>query len=135
MSARGDIENVFHRWALAYDENDPDTMAECFTEDAVLTMTIAGGDLIGPFDGREAIMGLMRDSLAAQTDQRRHLTTNIIIRAEDAASATTESYLTLIAVENGAIRVLSSGKYQDQLVKEGGEWRLSKRHIALDLPY
>lgn len=135
MSARGDIENTFHRWALAYDENDPDTMADCFTEDAVLTMTIADGDLIGPFDGREAIMGLMRDSLAAQTDQRRHITSNIIIRDEGAASATTESYLTLIAVENGAIRVLSSGKYQDELVNEGGVWRLSKRHIALDLPY
>lgn len=135
MSARGDIENTFHRWALAYDENDMDTMADCFTEDAVLSMTIAGGDLIGPFDGREAVMGLMRDSLASQTDQRRHLTTNIIIREEDDASATTESYLTLVSVENGAIRVLSSGKYQDRLVNEGGVWRLSKRHIALDLPY
>jgi 3-phenylpropionate/cinnamic acid dioxygenase small subunit len=80
-------------------------------------------------------MGLMRDSLASQTDQRRHITTNIIIRGEDATSAITESYLTLIAVENGAIRVLSSGKYQDELVNDGGVWRLSKRHIALDLPY
>ncbi|WP_395103935.1 nuclear transport factor 2 family protein [Actinomadura sp. SCN-SB] len=135
MSARGDIENTFHRWALAYDERDMDTMADCFAEDAVLTMTIADGDLIGPFDGREAIMGLMRDSLASQTDQRRHLTTNIIIHEEDATSATTESYLTLLSVENGAIRVLSSGKYQDRLVNEDGVWRLSKRHIALDLPY
>lgn len=135
MSARGDIENTFHRWALAYDENDLDTMTECFTEDAVLTMRIGDGDLVGPFDGREAVMGLMRDSLATQTDQRRHITTNIIIRSEDATSATTESYLTLVAVENGAIRVLSSGKYQDELVKDGGVWRLSKRHIALDLPY
>ncbi|MEU8802955.1 nuclear transport factor 2 family protein [Spirillospora sp. NPDC048819] len=135
MSARGDIENTFHRWALAYDENDLDTMAECFTDDAVLTIRIGDGDLVGPFEGKEAVMGLMRDSLASQTDQRRHITTNIIIRSEDATSATTESYLTLMAVENGAIRVLSSGKYQDELVNQGGVWRLSKRHIALDLPY
>ncbi len=136
MSARGDIENTFHRWALAYDENDPDAMEACFTKDAVLTMRIGDGDLVGPFDGRDAIMGLMRDSLASQTDQRRHITTNIIIRREDEQSAETESYLTLIAVENGQIRVLSSGKYQDTLVAEDdGVWRLRSRHIALDLPY
>lgn len=135
MTARGDIENTFHRWALAYDENDPDTMEDCFTKDAVLTMTIGGGDLIGPFEGRDAIMTLMRDSLASQSDQRRHITTNIIIRSEDATTAVTESYLTLLAIENGALRVLSSGKYQDELANENGAWRLSKRHIALDLPY
>jgi uncharacterized protein (TIGR02246 family) len=135
MSARGDIENTFHRWALAYDENDPDTMADCFTADAVLTLRIADGDLVGPFDGREAIMGLMKNSLDSQTDQRRHVTTNIIIRHEDGQSAVTESYLTILAVEDGVLRALSSGKYQDELRNEDGQWRLSKRHIALDLPY
>jgi len=135
MSARGDIENTFHRWALAYDENDPDTMADCFTEDAVMTMRIGDGDLIGPFEGREAIMGLMKNSLSSQNDQRRHITTNIIVREEDDRTAVTESYLTLLAIENGALRTLSSGKYQDELHNDGGIWRLSKRHIALDLPY
>lgn len=135
MSARGDIENTFHRWALAYDEKDLETMADCFTEDAVMTLRIGEGDLVGPFDGRDAIMGLMSSSLESQTDQRRHITTNIIIRSEDASKAVTESYLTLTAVENGAIRLVSTGRYVDELRFEGGSWRLAKRHIALDLPY
>ncbi len=127
---------MFNRWALAYDENDPDGMAECFAEDAVLTMRIGDGDLVGPFEGRDGIMKLMRDSLASQTDQRRHVTTNVIVRREDGSSAETVSYLTLLAVENGEIRVLSSGKYVDEVVRSAdGAWRLAKRHIALDLPY
>jgi ketosteroid isomerase-like protein len=135
-SARSEIENTFHRWSLAYDQNDPDTMGDCFTEDAVLTMRIADGDLIGPFEGRDAVMALMRDSLASQTDQRRHVMTNIIIHSEDASSAETEAYLTLVGVENGAIRLISSGRYEDVVAKsDDGQWRLAKRHIALDLPY
>jgi 3-phenylpropionate/cinnamic acid dioxygenase small subunit len=135
MSARGDIENTFHRWALAYDERDLETMAACFTDDAVMTLRIGDGDLVGPFEGRDAIMGLMSSSLESQTDQRRHLTTNIIIRSEDGSKAVTESYLTLTAVENGTIRLVSTGRYVDELRNEDDTWRLSKRHIALDLPY
>src|SRR5512139_1255447 len=115
MSARGDIENTFHRWALAYDEKDLETMSDCFTEDAVMTLRIGDGDLVGPFDGRDAIMGLMSSSLESQTDQRRHITTNIIIRSEDDSKANTESYLTLTAVENGAIRLVATGRYVDEL--------------------
>lgn len=135
MSARGEIENVLNKYTLAYDDSDWTSMADCFTADAVLTMRIAGGDLIGPFEGRDAIMKLMTDSAQSQTDQRRHLSTNLFIKSEDSNSAATRAYLTLLAVENGEIRLLSSGYYEDQLVNEDQTWRLSNRHIELDLPY
>lgn len=135
MCDRGAIENVLNRYALAYDENDMEEMADCFTEDAVLTMRIQDGDLIGPFEGREAILKLMRDSLAAQNDQRRHITTNLVVRRSDADSASVVSYLTLIAIEGQKLNVLSTARYDDELVRQDGVWRFSKRHIALDLPY
>jgi hypothetical protein len=32
--------------------------------------------------------------------------------------------------------VLSTGRYEDELVREGdGAWRFTKRHLELDLPY
>jgi uncharacterized protein (TIGR02246 family) len=136
MSARGAIENVLNRYSIAYDDNDMSEMADTFTEDAVMTLRIADGDVIGPFDGKEAIMKLMVDSLASQTDQRRHLTTNVVIRSEDERSASVSSYLTLISVENGAARVLSTARYDDELRRaDDGAWRFTKRHIQLDLPY
>lgn len=135
MCDRADIENVFNRYSLAYDKPDLDEMEACFTPDAVMSMRIAGGDLIGPFEGRDAIMTLMRDSLASQSDQRRHLTTNLVLRSQTESSASTESYLTLISVADGALTVLSTAVYVDELVKRDGQWLFTKRHIELDLPY
>jgi uncharacterized protein (TIGR02246 family) len=136
MSARGAIENVLNRYSIAYDDNDMAEMADTFTEDAVLTMRIAGGDLIGPFEGKTAVMKLMTDSLASQTDQRRHVTTNMAVRKETEDAATVTSYLTLVSVKDGTATVLSTAKYEDELAREAdGAWRFTKRHIELDLPY
>ena len=136
MSARGAIENVLNRYSIAYDDNDMAEMADTFADDAVLTMRIADGDLIGPFEGKEAVMKLMTDSLASQNDQRRHVTTNMVVRKETDDSAVVSSYLTLIQVKDGAAKVLSTARYDDELRREGdGAWRFTKRHIQLDLPY
>lgn len=135
MSHRGEIENLLNRYALAYDENDMAEMAACFTEDAVLTMRVQDGDRVGPFEGREAIVQLMKDSLASQNHQRRHLTTNMVVRESNATAAKVASYLTLIAVQDGTARLLSTARYDDELVHVAGGWRFSSRHIALDLPY
>lgn len=136
MSARGDIENVLNRYSIAYDDNDMAEMADTFTEKAVLTMRIAGGDLIGPFEGKDAVLKLMTDSLAGQTDQRRHVTTNMVVRSEDGANATVSSYLTLISIKDDKATLLSTARYDDELVREeDGSWRFTKRHIELDLPY
>lgn len=136
MSARGDIENVLNRYSIAYDQNDMTEMADTFADSASLTMRIAGGDLIGPFEGKDAVMKLMTDSLASQTDQRRHVTTNVAVRKETDDAASVESYLTLISVQDGKATLLSTALYQDELVKEAdGAWRFTKRHIELDLPY
>ncbi len=136
MSARGDIENVLNRYSIAYDENDMTEMADTFADDAVLTMRIGDGDPIGPFEGKAAVMKLMTDSLASQSDQRRHVTTNLALRREDGTTAAVTSYLTLISVADGVARVLSTARYEDELRCEAdGAWRFTKRHIQLDLPY
>jgi SnoaL-like domain len=127
---------VLNRYSLAYDDNDMTEMADTFTDRVVLSMRIAGGDLIGPFEGKEAVMKLMTDSLAGQTDQRRHLTTNMVIRKETDDSAVVSSYLTLVSVEGGTATLLSTARYDDELTRESdGAWRFTKRHIELDLPY
>ena len=135
-SNRPSIENTLHRAAWGYDENDVDLIAAQFTEDASMTLQIGrDGDPIGPFDGRDAIRKLHADSLAAQTDQRRHNVSNLIVESETDDSASTLSNLTLLSIENGAARVLSSGWYRDELVRHGEAWLIRTRHIYLDLPY
>lgn len=136
MTARAEIEDVLGKASWGYDENDVDLIAAQFTETASMTLQIGReGDTIGPFEGREQIRKLHADSLAAQTDQRRHNVSNLTIWSESADAASVTSNLTLLSIENGAIQVLSSGWYRDELVRDGGAWRIAKRHVYLDLPY
>jgi 3-phenylpropionate/cinnamic acid dioxygenase small subunit len=135
MTSRAGIENTLNRYALALDARDFEGVAATFTADATLTMRVTGGGLIGPFQGRDAIRAMMREAVTAQTDLRRHICTNLVVHEAANGRARTESYLLLIAIENSALRVLSTAVYEDELVDEGDAWRLSKRHIALDLPY
>ena len=128
------IHELLGRAALAYDERDLPTLESGFTEDASLSMRIAGGDLIGPFAGREAIMKLFTDSMAEQNDVRRHVVSNIFFD-ESGDDPVAISNLTLVATENGEIELLTAGIYRDTMVLVDGTWLISNRHIELDKPY
>ena len=139
MTARAEFENLLGRASWGYDEADPDLIARCFTSSRrawrCASATGTEGTLVGPFEGRDAIRALHADSMAAQTDQRRHNLSNVWIEKESADEATVVSNLTLLSIENGAIRVLSSGWYRDQLVHaEDGTWLIADRYLYLDLP-
>lgn len=128
------IHELLARGALAYDERNLPTLEAGFSKDAQMSMRIAGGDLIGPFIGRDAVMKLFTDSMAEQTDVRRHVVSNIFFE-ESGAEPVAVSNLTLVATENGEIALLTAGIYRDTLVQEDGAWRISKRHIELDKSY
>ena len=128
------IHELLARAAYAYDERDMDMLEAGFAPDAVLSMRIAQGDLIGPFEGREAIMQLMSDSMAGQTDVRRHVVSNIFFEREGEQPVVI-SNLTLLATENGEAQLLATGMYRDELVEQAGVWRIAIRHVQLDSAY
>lgn len=129
-----EIHELLSRAAYAYDEREEQMLAESFAVDAQFTMRIAGGDLIGPFAGREGIMVLMANSMAEQSDVRRHIVSNIFFD-ESGDQPLAISNLTLMATENGEIQLLSSGVYRDTVVHEDGQWRVLNRYLELDKPY
>ncbi len=128
------IQELLGRAAYGYDERDMDMLASCFASDASLTMRVAGGELIGPFEGRESILGLMRDSMARQGDVRRHVVSNIFF-LEEGARPVVVSNLTLLATGSGETALLSAGVYRDTVARAGAGWQLARRHIDLDSPY
>ena len=129
------IQELMARAAFGLDMRELDTLAECFVSDAVFTLRIAGGELIGPFEGRDGIMELMKGSMEEQTDQRRHTISNLFFETEGDKSAVVISNLALFATEKGEIRLITTGVYRDEVVREGDNWRLQQRHLDLDLPY
>ena len=134
MADRAAIEDLANRYSLAYDSADLDGIEATFTEDATFSMVIAGGDKLS-FGPREAIMKLMRDSLSSQTDQRRHINSNLIVEGEQDGVTRTKHYLTLVATEEGQISLLSAGLYSSEIVEEGGSLRFRSLHLDLDKAY
>jgi len=128
------IHELLGRAAFAYDERDIPMLESCFAASAVLSMRIAGGDLIGPFSGRDSVMQLFHDSMAQQSDVRRHLVSNIFFD-ESGEHPLAVSNLTLVATENGEIQLLSAGIYRDTVIHEDGAWRILDRYLELDKSY
>lgn len=128
------VHELLSMAAYAYDERDVVMLESCFAIQASFSMRIGGGDLVGPFQGREAIMGLMNGSMAEQTDVRRHVVSNIFFDPRH-TEPTVVSNLTLFSTEKGEIQLLSAGIYRDTVVFEDAAWRILNRHIELDKPY
>jgi hypothetical protein len=135
MADKQAISEMLGKGGWAYDTPDVDYLADMFTEDGRFELSIDGVGEVGPFEGRAPIRKLYEDSLASQTDQRRHVVTNIFFEDETDDSVTAVSYLVLISIENGALKVISTGVYRDQIVRDGDAWRIKVRNLALDLPY
>ena len=152
------IFELLSRVAYAYDQRDLPGLAECFTSDARFSLHIAGAEPMAPCEGREAIMTLYQDAMAAQTDVRRHVISNpffietgietgiktgiktgvetgIKAGAESGAEPTVVSNLTLLATEDGQCRLLCTGVYRDTLCRVDSRWRLHRRHLDLDSAY
>ncbi|KGE05076.1 nuclear transport factor 2 family protein [Pseudohaliea rubra] len=138
-TARAAIEELLSRSAYALDEREDAMLAACFAEDALFSLRIAGGDLVGPFEGRDAIMGLMRGAWAEQTDKRRHVVANVFYPPADAATVAgavpVRSYLALMATEDGVVQLLCTGVYHDEALWNGERWELVRRHLDLDKSY
>jgi 3-phenylpropionate/cinnamic acid dioxygenase small subunit len=134
-SAKLKIQELLSRAAFYFDERRLQDLEDCFVPKATMLVNIAGVGDVGPFEGREAIMQLMSQTLESQTDVRRHVVSNFIFEAEDKNAATVISNLVVSAVENGQINVIVSGVYRDEVVRRDGVWRIHNRHLDLDLPF
>jgi len=129
------IHELLSRAAYSFDERKMDMLEQCFIPAATMLVNITGTGEVGPFQGRDAIMQLMADTLAAQTDVRRHVISNFIFESEGENETSVISSLVVFSVEQGKIDVIISGIYRDDVVKGGDGWQISHRHLDLDLPF
>ena len=128
------IHELLSKAAYAYDARDLPMLEAGFAESASFSMKIAGGDLVGPFQGREGIIAMYAGAMEAQTDVRRHVISNLFFD-DTAAHVTVISNLTLFATENEQVKLLCTGVYRDALVHEDGAWKILDRHLDLDGPH
>jgi hypothetical protein len=135
VSARLQIIETLNRYAWGYDTRDLDLMGGSFARDGSFDILLEGHPGWGPYRGREAIVEWLSAVMATQTDQRRHCVTNIVFRELAPTRARVDSYLLLTAVEGGTLRVVCTGTYHDEMVKEDGAWLIGRKTLRLDNPF
>lgn len=128
------IHELLYRAAFGYDSHNVEILNNCFAKEAVMTIRVGGGELIGPYDGQEAVINFMERAMRRQTDKRLHEISNIFFEKEGETVAVAISSLTLFATENGVCNLLSTGIYRDEVKKVDGGWKIVKRHLDIELP-
>jgi uncharacterized protein (TIGR02246 family) len=119
------IREVFAEYCFRLDDGRFAEMAALFTEDGTWDTAF------GKATGRTAIAELARDIRARAGDERPravHLVTNIAITL-DGSSARVRSNWTVVQNSPEGPKIGSGGAYQDEMVKQGGQWLFSYRKI------
>lgn len=129
------IHELLSRAAYSFDERELEVLAQCFAPRCTMLVNIADGQTFGPFEGRDAIMDLLKATLDAQTDVRRHIISNFFFEKEGDESAIVVSQIVLVATEHGKIEIITSGIYRDTVEKRDGNWQITDRALNLELGF
>jgi uncharacterized protein (TIGR02246 family) len=130
LADRAAIHDLFTRYCCALDNGEVETVVACFTAAAVLkspVIDIRGHDEIRAFAGRFAAQ-------RASGTQFRHMVTNVAVTV-DGNRATATAYLLVLISKDGGHHTLPPGRYECDLVKQGGGWRFARRIVFHDHAY
>jgi hypothetical protein len=124
------------RYGWSYDERDREALAECFTEDGVWEGLLMGRDRVGPVAGHEAIADFLGEFWQEQSDQRRHVFTNVVVDGLAPENASAHAYLVLTAASGGAMTPVTTGPYRFEIAREAdGVWRIARLSAGFDAPF
>ena len=127
VADRSAIAEIMARYCHCIDLKRWDELQTLFADDCKLDF----GKLLGVFEGRDGVKRFS-DTLAGLGLFMRHFTTNVVIRGErDRARA--DSYVLAITGPTSS-RAQTTGRYEDEFVKEAGEWRFRVRRAVFDEP-
>jgi SnoaL-like domain len=125
------IENLIATYAELVDNGDFGGLGALLAD---ATFTGSGS----PVSGAAAIEQMFRDMLIVYADgtpRTKHITTNVIIDADEGAgTATASSYVTVFQARPGlTLQAIMSGRYQDRFQRRDGHWRFTERQVRVDL--
>lgn len=122
LEARAEISDLAARYFLATDDDDYDTLAQCFTQNATFAASgFSGGS------GREAIIEFLKEARSGmgQTVHTLHYV-HVELIDDKNATGTVSAHLELGL---GATTVLAAVRYYDAYCFEDGAWRISERSM------
>jgi len=132
--ARTAIEHIVYGYAARVDAGDFAGLADLFRH-----ATYKGGGADDPgVVGSAAVLEIQERMVrryADGTPRTKHVTTNLVIDADEAAgTAAARSYFTVLQqVDDFPLQAIIAGRYHDQFGRVDGEWVLTERIIFCDL--
>ena len=87
MADRQAIDDLFADYAWAMDTRDWDLLRAVFHEEASFTIPITGADTVGPISPGSEVVDFISSTTESQTDQRRHVITNVRVEEETDSGA------------------------------------------------
>ena len=136
MDSAREIENLLYTYADRIDRGDFDGVARLFTHGRIEGVEGGGPETV--FEGRDRVRALygMTTRIDAETGTPRtkHLCTNAIIHADDAAGTATaqSNYLVCQATPELPLQVVVTGRYRDTFVRIDGRWWFDTRTMYVD---
>ncbi len=141
VSIRVHLEECLARYCWGFDERLSDTLADCFTPDAIWSGHVMGETQIGPFTGREQVLTWLTGFWPYQRDQRRHIITTMTVTAlgetpSGTPTAEAHAYLLLVGTKRRTTTLECSGLYRLSFSQEvDGQWRISHLTAGFDSPF
>ena len=128
------IRDTLYAYGTALDYGDRDQFLRCFTPDAdyYVSMRIGAAGAF-EFHGLDQLSGYFDGHTHAPAAWHKHITTNPTITIDGDSAAATSYFVRVDAGgEAGPATVLASGRYQDQLVRDRGTWRIRSRRCEVE---
>ena len=124
------IEELIARYNQSLDSGNYEAWLACWADDAVF-------DGLGKvLTGIQAIRGFA-DGYEVGYRQRlhalKHYTVNILSLI-DGNRATSSSYVQLTTLSDQGVRILLTGRYEDELKRIDRRWRFARRKLHQDFP-
>jgi len=132
---RAQIENISNKYMVAVDAGDIETVMSTWAEDGVLDWV--GGVEHGKDEIREAmsnfggaaVMGNIPAGAATRPRTRHQIINHVIDVDGDVAHTTAYWFAMTNNTTHGQIELLYMGHYEDELVRQNGEWLFTKRTV------
>lgn len=134
LAARARIADAFYRFGFAHDEARVDVVASCFAEDVVFEVALGQAEPFSRLHGRAAVRDRLTRIIAEQSDQRRHVISNVLVERLDLAAGTASALaFSVVTVAANGMSLGASVVYAGELHREAdGCWRFTSFYIGMD---
>lgn len=120
------LQQLFSLYAWSMDGRELHRLNDVFAEGSAFVGSFPGGEF--DFQGKAELVGFITETTNAQTDQRRHVITNLMFESETRARA----FLSLCVVDGGNVELKTTGVYTVDVVEEDGALRFKRMQLDLD---